>query len=935
MFDDPLPDTACEREPIELLAAEFAQRQRSGDAPSVESYACRYPELAELIRELFPTILRLERLKRGREHSPRGLATAGLPRSARLGGFRIVREIGRGGMGIVYEAEDRVLKRRVALKVLGANIAGSGVPLQRFRREAQSAARLHHTNIVPVFGTGEEHGVMFYVMQFIDGMALSDVIERLREGDAPQVPAEEDKETTKRDRERGSTHDDPCGPSPCLPFSLFPCLVPAPGSALGRVTGNGSTLPPAPGPYGWRHWKTTVQIGIYLADALDYAHSQGVLHRDVKPANVLVDRTGLVWIADFGLAKHMEHPGVTATGDLIGSLRYMAPEQFHGQTDVRSDICSLGLTLYELLTLKPAFAETHQAHLVKQKTTGLPPRVRSIRPDLPRDLETILLKACALEPAQRYRSAAALAGDLRRLDQDQPILARRASAIERLWRWSRRNRAMAGLIGLAALLLVALAAIFAVGKQRTAAALNEAIDAAERADAERRRAEGNLEIAVRAMNEIVESVSGRGLPKSLSAGAAGGEFAPRPVAVTEADAALLRSLLGFFDEFAAQNGANLNAQSELAWQRIGEIQQRLGNLSDAEAAFQSSIGIQRTLIAAAPADPQRIVDLAELWNRIGTVRSQRGDVPAAFEAHDRARELLESSVARSGSNVSKFLLAETFTLLGTVGSRAGGAEMVPEMFGASRRGNGRSVRPPPPPIERDKALERARSILTELLEGDPHNAAWQFALAKAYRSQLRLGPPRRGSAASEEARHAADQAIRILRELVSRFPESPVYAYELANTLGRVAQRLPQLEPAERQGLLGEALRLASRLGSAHPQVSEYEALIGSTERRLGRLAHLRGDAAEAQERYRQALDLCGRLARRFPAVSCYQVGYAQTLSEWAQVQQAHHELESAREAMSEAVGIAERTAQTWKSDPLFRDFLAHLQRRQRELDAL
>src|SRR5262249_42891356 len=152
-----------------------------------------------------------------------------------------------------------------------------------------------------------------------------------------------------------------------------------------------------------------------------------------------------------------------------------------------------------------------------------------------------------------------------------------------------------------------------------------------------------------------------------------------------------------------------------------------------------------------------------------------------------------------------------------------------------------------------------------------------------------------------------------------------LYAYELASTLGRVAQRVPDLEPAERESLLSEALRLARPLGSAHPHVSEYEALIGSTERRLGRLAHLRGDAAEAQDRYHQALDLHGRLASRFPAVSCYQVGYAQTLSEWAQLQKAHHELGAAREAMLEAVGIAERTAERWKSDPLFADFLAHL----------
>src|SRR5262249_17355698 len=147
----------------------------------------------------------------------------------------------------VYEAEDRALKRHVALKVLGANIAGSALQLQRFRREAQSAARLHHTNIVPVFGTGEEHGVMFYVMQFIDGMALGDVIVRLRNGDAPELPAEEDRETRRQgDKEKKSADSDRFAASPCLPFSLSPCPAPPASTALGCKIA-GPSLPPAPG----------------------------------------------------------------------------------------------------------------------------------------------------------------------------------------------------------------------------------------------------------------------------------------------------------------------------------------------------------------------------------------------------------------------------------------------------------------------------------------------------------------------------------------------------------------------------------------------------------------------------------------------------------------------------------------------------------------
>ena len=925
-------EAGCERDPIELLAAEFVDRHRAGETPSIEDYVGEHPELADEIRELFPTIARLESLKNARCQSPRGLAAAGLPRAARLGGFRILREIGRGGMGIVYEAEDCALKRRVALKVLGANVAGSPIQRERFQHEAEAAARLHHTHIVPVFGTGQEHGVLFYVMQFIDGMSLAEVIERLRAQRAPEAceallagvaqgSAAEEKERGRQGEKGKKISGDLSIPrSPCLPLSLSPCLAPTASNAdLGT----------------WLDWKTTVRVGIQLSEALACAHGQGVLHRDVKGANVLVDRNGQVWIADFGLAKHDGRAGVTATGNLVGTLRYMAPEQFQGQTDARSDIYSLGLTLYELVTLQPAFPESREAQLVQQKTTAPISSPRFIRKDIPRDLETILLKACALEPLHRYQSAAELAEDLRRLQQDRPILARRVWFFERLWRWSRRNRATAGLMGLAALLLVALAVTFAVGNYRTNAALTDAVDAARAADTERRRAQDNLDVALRAMDEMMGNISERGIPQTIRIGLSNGPVSLEHVAVSPADAALLQSLLRFFDEFASKNGTNLDHQTAGALRRIGEIQQRLGRLPEAEAAFLQSLEIASKLIPSAAADARPLTERAALWNAIGMVRSQRGDVSAAFAAHREALELLESPLAQK-SDDGRFQMAETLNLLGTVGSRAGGAEMVPEMFGAHirERGGPRFGRdePPltPPPIDRDEALERGAAILKELLERDPENAAWQFALAKNYRSRIRLGPSHRSTAA--ETRHVADQAIRILKDLAARFPDSPVYAYELASTLGRSAQRLPELEPADRDALQREALQLAARLAFSHPHVPEYQALVAATERRLGWLAHRRGEAAEAREHYRTALELHGRLSREYPAVSLYQVGYAQALSDWAQVLAAADETDAARESMNKALAIARTTAESWKDDPLFRDFVAHLESRQRAI---
>jgi serine/threonine protein kinase len=180
-----------------------------------------------------------------------------------------------------------------------------------------------------------------------------------------------------------------------------------------------------------------------------------VLHRDVKPSNLLLDVWGTVWLTDFGLAKATGTPDLTRTGDLLGTLRYMAPERFEGHADVRSDVYALGLTLYELLALRPAFAGHDQAEVVRHITAEAP-RLDRIDPRLPRDLVTIVHKAMARSPADRYQTARALADDLRRFLDDRSILARRASLAEQGWRWCRRNPTGAGLLAaLLALLLVA------------------------------------------------------------------------------------------------------------------------------------------------------------------------------------------------------------------------------------------------------------------------------------------------------------------------------------------------------------------------------------------------------------------------------------------------------------------------------------------------
>lgn len=435
---------------LDRIADEFTERYRRGERPELQEYIERYPELAEEIREYLPAIMAMEFVEAERDvqTAPR---TTPAPPLLEIGNYAVLREIGRGGMGVVYEAEQRSLGRHVALKILPANSSKDVKALERFRREARAAAKLHHTNIVPVFEVGQDGDTCFYAMQYIQGQPLDEVIDELR-------------------RPRATPNGEPVGAatqslwSGNLDFDVASLTQ----SAGARTPGSSSSASPKatgtaalPGdaaisssaqnrqPY----FRSVAQIGHQVAQALAYAHGRGIIHRDIKPSNLLLDAAGIVWVSDFGLAK-TDEDGLTRTGDLLGTFRYMSPERFHGECDARADVYSLGLTLYEMLTLTPAFSASNQAKLVEQIQSHEPPRPLAIDAEIPRDLETIVLKAIEKEPARRYASAEEMAYDLRRFLDDEPIHARRIGYTERLWRWCRRNRQVVTLSGVVFVLLM-------------------------------------------------------------------------------------------------------------------------------------------------------------------------------------------------------------------------------------------------------------------------------------------------------------------------------------------------------------------------------------------------------------------------------------------------------------------------------------------------
>lgn len=784
--------TDPDRHPVDLLAEEFAEQCRRGDHPSVSDYVRRHPQMAETLREVLPPIALMEKLKR-RNASGNSAATAPL-KLQRLGDFKIVREIGRGGMGIVYEAWQESLERHVALKVLSRASRLDPQRLQRFEREARAAAGLHHTNIVPVFGVGESDGLHYFAMQFIQGRSLAETLTELAGGQHPGDPSSSRGSAKPSDGEKDSD-----------------------ASARSPAAGALAT------PRGKRYWRWVADVGRQGAEALQHAHRQGVLHRDIKPANLLLDERGTVWVTDFGLAKLAELNEVTRTGDVIGTLQYLAPEGLRSQADARSDVYALGLTLYELVTLRPAFSEETPAGLMRRIAEGglVPPR--RINRHVPRDLETIILKATARDAAARYTTAGELAEDLENFLHDRTLSARRASAAERLWRWCRRNRAVSALAAVAAVCAVGAIVVgwVAYGITRNAliaeaTRLNQANAARQQADSARqqadlarqqaeaaqRRADANVALSLKSFEDIFNQLAPRDtmLPPEFGPG----EAPPPPPREPQRrdsrqDASVLQSILAFYDKFAQENSTSRSLQFEAAkaYRRVGEVYMRLGRAADADAAHRRSVAMFDQLLASDPNSPEYQAGYADAATWIGyDVKSQAADADVLARAEKLAQRLHNSD---SHDPDYSALLARTLFREGVIARAAGQVKNAEKGFadsaaawaqppGAPHRPGRRF--PPPKPVERAAALEElaelllqekrtgeARAMMTQVFAeleqpstGPPHGPADGVAMADMY---LRLSKVAAATGESDLARRAAQRGEEIRRDASMGPPERP------------------------------------------------------------------------------------------------------------------------------------------------------------------
>jgi serine/threonine protein kinase len=467
-----------------MLVEELTAKLHAGERVDVEACVRDHPEYADQIRQLLPALSLLADLGQSAANQAAAFASGvSVPGEivGTLGDFRLLREVGRGGMGIVYEAEQISLNRRVALKVLPFASTLDPKQLQRFKNEAQAAAYLHHQNIVPVYATGYERAVHFYAMQFIEGQSLAEVIADLRKtGPKPSPPQASAPEANLVNASSpGNVTEIFPGATSCRRASS---TTTAPVAALSTEK---STSP--------AFFRNVGTLGMEAAQALHYSHELGVIHRDIKPGNLLVDVRGNLWITDFGLAQIQGDNKLTMSGDLLGTLRYMSPEQALAKrvvVDHRTDVYSLGATLYELLTLAPVFDGGDRQELLRQIAFEEPKLLRRHNKSIPVELETIVLKALEKNPADRYASAGELAEDLDRFMMDEPIRARRPGLLLRLRKWSRRHQAVVWSAAIIAMILTAsLGWIARDWQARRTEAENRVAQALETAD--RKLREGN------------------------------------------------------------------------------------------------------------------------------------------------------------------------------------------------------------------------------------------------------------------------------------------------------------------------------------------------------------------------------------------------------------------------------------------------------------
>ncbi|MEM7308213.1 MAG: serine/threonine-protein kinase [Planctomycetota bacterium] len=757
---------------VELVAECLARIDESGEPPSdvIEAFCREHPEREAALRE------RLGHLERAGLATGRTAATGGDGRT--LGRFKILGELGRGGMGVVYLVLDPRLGRRVALKALGPRLVISDRARTRFEREIRAIAGLNHPRIVPVYEVGEESGVPWYTMELVEGRTLAQVVQSLRDlhVSTHELSTSHLNQVTffeRTDTDTGLLHD-------------------TDSSALLRADTPREEAPSLPSQWGKTYVETVCRMVHDVADALEHAHTHGVVHRDVKPSNVLIDARGRALLFDFGLARLDSEEALTQTGDFAGTPFYVAPEQISGKgkaVDHRADIYALGVTLFELLTLQRPFQGRNTQQVFRQILTKDPPLPRKLNRLVPRDLETICLTALEKEPGRRYQRASDLAADLRRFLEFRPVRARPVGLGTRIARWVKRKPGAAT--------AVALAGVIAVGVP--AAVLGTGVRLATEAERTKREAARAARI-----NDFLLEMLGAANPAELGFDAT----------IREAvDLAVERLDAGFEDALLE---AGVRATIGTTYLAIGEF----------EAA---ELHLRRALELRSSALPGLHPDVTRSLDDLGVCLLHKGsrDDDDARGALTESRELLTQALAalEAQEPANPADLAGALAHLALLAAEE-------EDFGTARSRIAESQA-----LRRDAFGPESREVAQGLLdEGDMLEREWRA--------------DKRDDGPLELAEERYREALALLGRIQGEsHPDTSACRNRLAKTL-MTQREMPEAEEL----FLRNSMSYTQRLGARHQLVAQTNANLALARHLLGKNDQAEQGALEALQLQRAIL---------------------------------------------------------------------------------
>lgn len=769
---------------------EYLTQLEQGKAPEKESLIAAYPELGDALR------LYLEKLEDLHLMADVGPSLGSDLTGKQLGDYVLESEIGRGGMGIVFAAQQQSLQRRVAIKLLPMAAMLEPKYIERFRNEARAAAALQHPHIVPVHSIGEDGGIHYYAMRLIRGASLDERIDVHLENETR----------------------------------------PPTNSALLQFAN--------------------------VAEALHAAHQFGIVHRDIKPSNLLLDEDGKLWVADFGLARVQSDKGsLTQTGEMVGTMRYMSPEQISGKTELvdhRTDIYSLGATLYELLSGQQAVQGEDGPALIKTITAQSPTRLRKLRPDIPKDLQTVVEKAMARHREDRYETAQEFADDLRRIVEGRPIDAKLVSTVVLAGRWAVRNP---GFVSVA----VGLACAIGLGLSTATYMVNKIIRD------ERDQAVSNLQKAMATERERAAMID---------------RLAFMP-GVEEVRKSLIPISLRYYKDFVAQDYRNPTLRLELgrAYSRMGVLMEEAGEIDKALDAFEAADNIFTELSGNVQLENSVRIHQLENINHLAMTMSNGGSTKVATELlGDRVASVREAIPENAFGQLNEDLQIEYGLAENNYGLLLQRSERLAEATRAfetaiealtncreknpanqkTRRGLGAAfhnmgslLSESKKPANVERAFEFFEKALDEQLAvvGDSHNRL--RASIDLVATYLSIGNLRLQESMPENAILAFDKAVQVSKKLVEISPQIDNYRRDLAVGLSNLGMACYQAgDSANAANYLKESVHQYRNLLAKHPKNQGLQSSLGITLNNQGIVLQHNGDADRAEEAYTRAADL-------------------------------------------------------------------------------